>query len=196
MNMFSKVLVKRKYRRQVRKSNLNNLPTIYFDMDGVLAKWRSVSVEETFRQGFFREAEVDLGVLNLIRLLVSVGYDVKILSAAYNKQARKEKKEWLSEIGLGFLDVTFVPYGEPKAAFVSGKAILIDDYSQNLREWVSAYGHVGIKYYNGQNGTKGTWNGFSMTCMQGVGDMFQLVTNVAFHLATYVPAQHGTISHR
>ena len=180
------------YRRHVKKAN-HGLPTIYFDMDGVLARWRSVSVEETYRKGFFLEAPVDLLVLQLVNHLISAGMDVRILSAAYNAQARKEKKLWLQNVGLGFIDVVFVPYGESKANYVTGKAILVDDYSQNLREWSQAFGHVGIKYYNGVNGSHGTWRGNWLTCTMGLGDMLNLVYNVAGYLAYYNPTRDGNI---
>ena len=54
-------------------------------------------------------------------------------------------------IGLQGIPAVFVPYGEPKTAYVQTKdAILVDDYSKNLHEWEKS-GREGIKFFNGFN---------------------------------------------
>ena len=59
---------------------------IYFDMDGVLAKWdTTTSVEDTFRPGYFLAREKEEKVAKLIYLLQEEGYTVTILSAAYEE---------------------------------------------------------------------------------------------------------------
>ena len=88
---------RRKEMRKRKKIN-RRLPVVYFDMDGVLSKWREVPVEETYRPGFFWEGEVEWGLISLIYTLEAVGFEVRILSAAYNPRTRREKRRWLIDI--------------------------------------------------------------------------------------------------
>ena len=76
---------------------------IYFDMDGVLAKWNSAaSIEDTFRPGYFLCREEESKVSSLIHLLMSEGYAVSILSAAYAEgTAAADKRQWLKDHGVG-----------------------------------------------------------------------------------------------
>ncbi len=171
------------------------LPPIYFDMDGVLAEWRVVPVEETYRRGFFSEARVNWPLVSVIEALVASGYDVRILSAAYNHRVRREKRRWLRRAGLGSLPVKFVEYGSSKADAVPDAAILVDDFSQNLREWSSVYGHYGVKYYNGVNGTRGSRWAYSCSVWDTPQYVFQLLEAVMVRLnnANY-RFQYGNIS--
>lgn len=155
--------------------------SIYFDMDGVLAVWRNVSVEETFTPGFFLSAYVDQKILMVIRMLMDTGYDVRILSIAYNKRCRKEKRAWLNNVGLSKIKSVFVPYGRSKTDYVSEKnAILIDDFTKNLNEWQQCSpSYVGVKYYNGINGTKGTWRGNYITFQMTPGKIYEKIIELA-----------------
>lgn len=131
---------------------------VYFDMDGVLAKWNeNASVEETQVPGYFIAREPEQNVIRLVRFLKDHGLDVRILSAVYpNEFAEKEKKEWLEKNGLGNIPAVFVPYGADKYSYIDqsvlsdGAAILIDDFKKNLEEW-KRHGGIAIKFYNGIN---------------------------------------------
>lgn len=137
----------------------------YIDMDGVLAKWNTkVSIEDTFKKGYFLNVEPDPIALSYIKKLINRGEDVNILSHAYqNGYAEMEKRQWLINNGLGSVPYVFVPYGTPKLDYVmlmpDTTNILIDDFSKNLREWEERENNIGIKYYNGINGNHGTWKG-------------------------------------
>lgn len=137
----------------------------YIDMDGVLAKWNSrVSIEDTFKKGYFLNVEPDQLAINYVTELINRGEDVCVLSHAYqNGYAESEKKQWLIDNGLGNIPCIFVPYGMPKLNFVTlfpdTTNILIDDFSKNLHEWEEIKNNIGIKYYNGINGNHGTWKG-------------------------------------
>ncbi len=138
---------------------------IYVDMDGCVAKWANVSIEDTFQPGYFLNREPDRPLIDAI-LHLTKEFDVEILSAVYTETtAKMEKEKWLQIHGLGTIPATFVPYGKNKADYIhhDGMSFLIDDYSVNLRQWSSEPDHVGIKYLNGINSTKGTWDGFAVS---------------------------------
>lgn len=163
------------------------LPTIYFDMDGVLAKWNSkASVEDTFEKGYFLHCEPDYKMIDLAKTCFSAfPKQTYILSAAYqNGYAEKEKRVWLESKGLGGLQKIFVPYGNRKEDYAKTNrpAILIDDFSQNLRYWNDVPQHFGIKYYNGINGTKYTWTGPSLSRDMTVDEMIEKILEVSFEL--------------
>ena len=138
-------------------------------MDGTLAKWNNVEFEQLFEEGYYRNLEPNLALINDVKTLIASGIDVYILSAylTESEYALDEKKEWV-EYFLPELPEEhriFVPYGTNKAEYlrnnyspITSEDYLIDDYTQNLLEW-KEYGGVGVKYLNGINHTRGTWNG-------------------------------------
>lgn len=133
---------------------------IYVDMDGVLAKWNlNASLEDTYKKGYFLAREPEPNIIDAVKRLSMVGYDVSILSSAYSVRACWEKQQWLQSKGLGFLPTLFVPYGDKKADYVDeDNAILIDDFGKNLLEWNG----IPVKFYNGINGHGGTKYEFSI----------------------------------
>ncbi len=140
----------------------------YIDMDGVLAKWNTeASAEDTFEKGYFLNREPDEKAIRYVQDLLDDGLDVCILSHAYqNGYAEPEKQAWLQKYGLGNVPAIFVPYGTPKLEYVQLPVdtinFLVDDFTKNLREWETGENCRGIKYYNGINGTHGTWYGKSV----------------------------------
>lgn len=140
---------------------------VFFDMDGVLAKWdTSSSIEDTFMPGYFlnREPEPEL-IMALKEMSTAGAADVAILSAAYSTtNAGEEKMQWLQKQGIN-VPVYIVPYGHRKSDFiprVEGLALLVDDYTRNLREWETIPDHIGVKFVNGVNSTNGTWEGYRL----------------------------------
>ena len=104
--------------------------------------------------------------------MIRNGDDVYILSAYLTESdyAYQEKLDWLKEhIPELTVDKTILlPYGENKAAYlkehyspIAHDDVLIDDYTQNLLKWRD-YGGEGIKYLNGINHTRGTWQGVTI----------------------------------
>lgn len=146
---------------------------IFFDMDGVLAKWEPVSIEETMEKGFFYSREPDKAMLDLVTQIMILGLPVSVLSSVYrDDHSIKEKEQWLDKVGLSSLGRRlFSPYGESKGEIIDSLKkhypdsifVLVDDNSEMLRKWQEA-GGIGVKYYNGLNGTKGTWDGYSISC--------------------------------
>ena len=73
--------------------------TIYFDMDGVLARWNPrASTEDTKKAGYFLTPKAEYSVLYCIKALMRKGYTVRILTAYYTGgSAMAEKQEWLKK---------------------------------------------------------------------------------------------------
>ena len=140
---------------------------VFVDLDGVLARWNAeASVEDTFTPGFFLTREPEPEAIAAVRLMREKGLDVYILSCVYqNGLAEPEKDVWLAKAGLSDIPRIFVPYGKRKSDYAgtADVSVLLDDYSRNLHEW-KAEGNIGCKFYNGINGTHGTWDGYSVSC--------------------------------
>lgn len=140
-------------------------PRIFVDMDGTLAVWNNeATLEDIHTKGYYENLNPIISMVNMTKQLIAQGYDVHILSAVLqNDYAQAEKNTWLNYF-LPEVDKDhriFVPYGQVKSAYIPHPLetdILIDDYSQNLHEWHG----VGVKPMNGINGTKGTWQGFTI----------------------------------
>ena len=141
---------------------------IFFDMDGVLAEYKEVPVEEYLREGYFAElAPCREALAALASLAEDPSYEVHTLSAVYaeNRTAVAEKTEWLRRHlpGKALERVTslFCLCGENKADAVPGGIrptdILVDDYNGNLRDWEKQ--GVAIKLLNGINDKHGSWQG-------------------------------------
>ena len=154
--------------------------TIYIDMDGVLAKWNSsASIEDTHKRGYFAEREPETKLVSLVNKLRTLGKHVCVLSAVYqNGYAAKEKSDWLDKVFDKALDRIFVPYGHNKSDYIASNndSVLIDDYSENLRQWEQS-GSVAVKLYNGINGTKGTWKGRSINLDMTVQEMIDVLSS-------------------
>ena len=133
---------------------------IFFDMDGVLARWETCPVEKTHEPGHFLHKEEEPAIHEAIDILIDSGYKVGILGCVYRDgTAKSDKTAWLLNRGLGHVPRHFVPYGDDKFRYVpKGCHLLVDDYSANLHAWEAA-GMRGIKFLNGINGTHGTWHG-------------------------------------
>lgn len=137
---------------------------IWFDQDGVLAKFDlGASEEDLHRELYFYQREPELSAIGLLKKLYDDGYPVGIRGAAYREgTARRDKLCWCSLWGLSHIPFIFVDYGKSKAdGLDGGRHLLIDDFTRNLREWEGA-GYTGVKFYNGINGTHGTWDGYSI----------------------------------
>jgi 5'(3')-deoxyribonucleotidase len=144
--------------------NMNKIE-IFVDMDGVLVPFDTTkSIEEVAKPGY------SLGLPkmeNMCKALkeLSKYYNVRILSSVLHDTAIRDKREWLrNNFNEDFaFDALFVPYGTSKNDIIKkisdkSRMFLIDDFSKNLHEWEG----VGIKVYNGINGSNGSWKGYSV----------------------------------
>lgn len=161
----------------MRNTNIIDLmnrvqPTLFVDMDGVLATWRSASsFEELLEPGYFRHLEPYQSVVDAIELLSRRGYRICALSAYMpeSKYAVDEKNDWLNDHASFIRNRLFCPSPKEKSEMAreflkqfgrqfGSASFLLDDYSSNLHAWSTA-GGTAIKLLNGVNGTKGTWKG-------------------------------------
>lgn len=141
----------------------------FIDMDGTITFWEpSSSFEEVCEPGYFSSLEPIIPMIDTIKRFLSKNYDVYIASAVLkDNHSAKEKRQWLKKYlpGIDDTHVIFIPCGMSKADYihqVTGEQreddILLDDYSNNLHDWRG----IGIKAYNGLNGTNGSWNGLGI----------------------------------
>ena len=76
-----------------------SLEEVYFDMDGTIAKWRDVPVDETRKPGYYADLEPETELLDFMRDAMNRGENIYILSSYYtDTRALLEKKKWLNEI--------------------------------------------------------------------------------------------------
>lgn len=139
---------------------------LFLDMDGTLAEWKTVPLDELYQEGYFYNLK---GQANLIRAVKAVSRNCRewlelyILSCYLPKSAfaLEEKADWcrkkLPEIPMS--NYIFVPFGKRKESYVPGIVrkddILLDDYTPNLLSWQG----TGIKCLNGINHSRKTWKG-------------------------------------
>lgn len=141
---------------------------VYADMDGVTALFEQASLEEMTQEGFFLSRKPVQNVIEFLKLLSEdPAVELFSLSAVLSDMAEAEKREWNKKY-MPFLKPDhqiYLPYGVNKAEYlkslgfpISNNDILVDDFSPNLHAWHG----VGVKMYNGINGTHGTWKGYSV----------------------------------
>ena len=137
----------------------------FFDIDGTLAQFdASKSLEEVAKKGYFRTVTPIPNMIQTIENLIKKNYPVYILSAVFaDGHSREDKKAWIQANipTMPMENILFATYGEEKSAVIhnpSPSDILIDDFTPNLLQWHG----IGIKVYNGINGTKGRWKGYSI----------------------------------
>ena len=152
---------------RLKEKGGDDMTRVFFDMDGVLARYRQVPYEEMLKEGFFAELDPQEEALEALKSLArDPGLEVCVLSAVIgeNPYALGEKKRWLAaQLGEDLLNVkSFFPLcGTSKRDAVPGGVrptdILIDDYNMNLNDWGRQA--VPIKYLNGINDRHGSWKG-------------------------------------
>ncbi len=175
-----------------------NMQAVVFlmDMDGVLARWCADG--DPSKRGFFLSRVCEPKAKQLVQRLKELGYPVGTCSAVYqNGYAEHEKDTWLNinELSADELFRIFVPYGSDKSRVIKDvkarfgedvKIVLVDDFSNNLKQWKTA-GQLAIKFLNGQNNTKGTWinqGGAAISVEMTVDEMIQ-------HLMDLIDTQDG-----
>ena len=58
-----------------KKVGLNDM-RVYFDMDGTIAKWRDVPVEETRKPGYYADLEPEVELLDFMRDAMKCGENI------------------------------------------------------------------------------------------------------------------------
>lgn len=144
---------------------------IFVDMDGTLVGYnKEATLDDYMSEGYFESLLPNYSVLNAIKILIGLGYDVYILSAVYiETTAAAEKTAWLHRYLPEIFDtyedkhVIFTPCGKDKIDYIDNPSpsdVLLDDYSKNLIPW--SFRAIGIKCVNSINWNNGTWYGYSV----------------------------------
>lgn len=148
---------------------------LFVDLDGTAAEWLPVDeFEDLFKEGYFLNIKPHENVVAAIEALHKEnGPEIFVLSAylTESQYALKEKNIWVEKY-FPYMhrgNRLFVPQNIRKSEYVralvgdvNNDYVLLDDYSKNLHDWVSAGGR-GIKLLNGSNGTVGSWKGPSVS---------------------------------
>ena len=161
---------------------MNRNITYYFDLVGTLTEYRTdVPIEEMFEPGYYERLASHNGMVKVLEDMTREGYNVRVIASYYEKgDGKAEMTAWLKNHRLGNVPVVFVPYGKDKTDFVEpgGLAVLVDDYTYELTNWRKA-GYLAFKYYNGINGTKGTWKGYSVDRRMSADKIRTAITAIA-----------------
>lgn len=154
---------------------LITIPSFNFDQDGTLNKWRWLPLEEVRKEGYFRTTEAYETTIDASRILKSLDFTVKTYGAVWMDDGHSlSDKDWWMDRHCSHIekkDRIYVPCGSVKADYfesfygrpICSQDILIDDLSDNLREWEAA-GGTGVKIRTPENGSHGTWKGYSFNC--------------------------------
>lgn len=183
---------------------LVNKPRLFVDMDGTLTEWRTLrfdfdKYEDKDRinhqiqsllktPGYFYTLKPHENIIDAIKQMITEDkVDIYILSCVLPNTEKgsptQEKIAWLQKY-LPELDKShyiFVPDGKNKVDYIPcgqmSTDYLFDDYSLNLHRWDRS-GQTAIKYLNGKNGTKGTFQGNKISYERSAEEIANLLTNI------------------
>lgn len=146
--------------------------TIFWDLDGTLAKWKEdATMDEICIPGYFANVQPEEHLVGLVNTLTKTKECKNYILSHYLPEttAYNDKISWcqkyLPEIRKDHY--LFVPCGVDKALFIKDvikqslpeNYVLVDDYSKNLLSWQQS-GGTAIKWMNGVNGRNGTFTGY------------------------------------
>lgn len=167
---------------------------IYFDMDGVLAKydWDGYKLNadgimkfEEVGSHYFLHVEPDEVAINFFKLcLKNIPDDTYIITSVSSRQDIRfeqiiDKMTWLHSIVPQFdVGSKFIAVSSNKRDFVTGirgmslnrTDILIDDYNPNLYKWLMT-GGTAVKYLNGINSAE-SWKGQTLSATEKAEDLY------------------------
>lgn len=134
---------------------------IYIDFDGVIVNTMEI-IDKRLKEAnltktedyylnikwpkLLNECEIIADAFNKIKSL-SKDFDVSILTHIYTIEEGIAKINYIRKFNSD-INIILVPKSIPKNQIVNAKnAILIDDYSQNINDWIKS-GGIGIKFNN------------------------------------------------
>lgn len=134
---------------------VDNMRTIYFDMDGTIANlygvegWLDDLINSRVRPYAEATPMLNFSVFaRQLHRLQNCGYRIGIVSwlsksgtEEYNARVTETKKEWLAKHlpSVEWDEINIVAYGTPKSTVVSESGILFDDEIPNRKEWNLAF---------------------------------------------------------
>jgi len=136
-----------------------SLLNVFIDMDNTLAHFSNGKIddgsvlEKAILEGFFENLPIMDDYINIYEALACIGVNIYILSACMNTlYCRKEKRIWLNKYmpWIKQKQIILCNVGENKSKIALTKAnieslehsILIDDYKENLLNWLIAGGYA------------------------------------------------------
>lgn len=183
---------------------LVNKPRLFVDMDGTLTEWRTLKfnidkyedkdkVQNQLHYllntpGYFYSLKPHQNIIDAIKQMIQEDkVDIYVLSCVLPNtekgSPKREKIAWLRKYlpELEESHYIFVPDGKNKVDYIPcgqmSTDYLFDDYSLNLHRWDRS-GQTAIKYLNGKNGTKGTFQGNKISYERSAEDIARLLTNI------------------
>ena len=171
---------------------------IYFDMDGVLAKYDFNAYNFSdpngplfLTGGYFRNRPPDLIALGLFKMCIQMfPYDTFVITSIPDIKKKNnivmDKLYWLImrvpefNIGTQFIGpvdrkMNFIEW--IRGSSIDKRDILIDDYNKNLYGWMSR-GGTAIKYINGLNSIQSWVGDYLDGTMFKSEDLFKILTNI------------------
>ena len=81
-------------KKMILKSDMR----VYFDMDGTIAKWRDVPMEESRKPGYYTDLEPETELLDFLSAALKADKNRNILSSYYTdtRALLKRKSGWIS----------------------------------------------------------------------------------------------------
>lgn len=142
---------------------------VYFDSDGVIAKYISTKWAWWLEKGIFKELKPQQEVIEAMKELQQKCYEIFILTAYHKStpEVRDDKLFWFRKHTpfISEKNIIFCYCGENKADYIpSGitkNDILLDDFNPNCHMWEKCNG-TATKVLNGIN-SKESWNGLSVS---------------------------------
>ena len=131
----------------------------YFDMDGTANEWDLNG--DPHMPHYFRNRPLIKSTIESMLILQRLGYNVAFATSVYQTdEAMLDKRLWANDVGCENIPIIYIPYGQNKDEYLTGKVrILIDDHTPNLNK----FSGVGVKFINQINHTGGKWQGPSVS---------------------------------
>lgn len=138
---------------------------LILDADGTLFCYNhSSTLDDLMKPGYFANLDTYQHVVDAIKMIYENHPKIKLVlcSKVLNDTYIIQDKNKAIDKHLPFIqERIYVPYHQSKVDYlgnITNDDYLLDDYSENLREFENAGGKA-IKLLNGKNGKHGTWKG-------------------------------------
>jgi 5'(3')-deoxyribonucleotidase len=165
---------------------------LFVDMDGTIAKfyYKKNCLEKMYEQGYFAKLPFYSMATKLNDFAEKdTCVNIYILSACVDSPyCEEEKTEWLLKNmpNINPKNFIFTKVGESKLVKV-GKTIenygqciniLLDDYTESLKDWQQCENCIGIKFLNGMNDTTKNWQGLKIKTF---GQLEEIIRTLAMY---------------